>query len=323
MYKISKTTILTYLMTGAALAACNDESQDNSLSQEDALTRGVVFNIPLAAEDAVSTDLQIFLYDSKGTEKLGNVEIIGTEELEDGSQLVHGLIPLECEAIKDDMLQAHMVVLGNCAATDGDVESLQRLTFNANDARMPMFGSHNVQTRLDNRLEVLCPTTYLLRSGALVTVQLGDELKDAGIALKEATLLQGNKTGYCAPLHATKLNTASDLSVSYIFNPDASQKGNIALQSQANGAMEAFVPECKRPENGVIELNLEFLHNGESYSGIFGQTVYFKNYADNEPFDIVRGHHYIFTIRSLQTEGDVVVKVEDWTSKTAEDVIFN
>ena len=312
------------VLTLAALLAMTscDNDAEKAAAYPEPETRGLLFNIPLANEDNVCPDLQIFLYDTAGDALLGQMEIIGTELLEDGSQLVHGLLPMECPAISEDSLRCHMVVLGDCAETNGEPQAIQALTFEANAEKMPLYGAHDVRTRLDRRLEVLCPTTHLLRGGALMTVNLGDDLINAGITLKSATLKEANRRGYCTPAAPTQLVTSEGLASRYIFRPDVTTKGDIALLAKTTATMEALVPECAAPEGGVLELALEFERNGEAYTGIFGQTLYCKNYVDNTPFDIVRGHHYIFNVRSLQTEGDVEVIVEDWTETTAEDIIF-
>lgn len=309
------------VLWGLTVVSCSHEEQWEAESGE-VSTRGVTFNIPLSAEESSLSDLQIFLYDAAGTEKLAQVEITSIEEQEDGSQLIHGLLPTTSPAIVGDSLGCHMVILGNCPATDGSPASLQALTFEANDSLMPMIGAHQVKTRLDHRLEVLCPTTNMLRSGALVSVRLSDELLAAGITFRGAKLLNGNQRGFCAPRYATKLNTSEDLSSSLIFHPDDRQKADIPLQVMTDGSLQGLVPECATPAEGPLELHLDFLRDGADYTGVFGQTLYFKNYSDNTPIDIVRNHHYIFTIRSLQTEGDLEVKVEDWEQETAEDVIF-
>lgn len=306
---------------GMAAVSCSHEEQWEAESDE-VLTRGVSFSIPLSAEESSLSDLQIFLYDATGAEKLAQIEITSVEEQEDGSQMIHGLLPTTSPAIKGDSLECHMVILGNCPATDGSPVSLQTLTFEANTNSMPMIGAHQVKTRLDRRLEVLCPTTYMLRSGALVTVRLSEELLAAGITFRGAKLLNGNQSGFCAPRYTTKLNTSDDLSTSLIFHPDTLQKADVPLQVMADGSLQGLMPECATPAEGPLELHLDFLRDGADYTGPFGQKLYFKNYADNVPFDIVRNHHYIFTIRSLQTEGDLEVKVEDWEQESAEDVIF-
>lgn len=303
------------------VASCSHEAQWVADADE-TLTRSVTFSIPLTAEESDLSDLQIFLYDAAGAEKLAQVEITSVEELEDGTQMIHGLLPTTCPAINGDSLGCHMVILGNCPENDGSPAALQTLTFEANSSSMPLVGAHQVKTRLDHRLEVLCPTTNMLRSGALVTVRLGDELLASGITFRGAKLLNGNARGFCAPLSMTQLNTSDDLATNLIFHPDTSQKADIPLQLMADGSLQSIVPECATPTEGPLELQLNFLRDGLDYTGVFGQKLYFKNYTDNVPFDIVRNHHYIFTIRSLQTEGDLEVKVEDWEQKTAEDVIF-
>lgn len=321
-YKLHQHALLVSLsLLSLSVGSCSQSDHWIADTSEE-LTRGVTFNIPLSAQESVISDLQIFLYDSVGTDKLAQVEITSIEEQADGSQMIHGLLPVTCPAINGDTLECHMVILGNCPETDGSLSSLQTLTFEANSPLIPMVGAHSVKTRMDRRLEVLCPTTNMLRSGAQVTVRLGEELSSAGITLKEAKLLNGNQTGFCAPRSATQLNTSDNLATDIIFNPDARQKADIALQMRADGSLQGLVPECVTPAEGPLELHLDFLRNGSDYTGSFGQTLYFKNYADNVPFDIVRNHHYIFTIRSLQTDGDLEVRVEDWEQKTAEDVIF-
>lgn len=305
-----------------ANASCQEEAlSPDVLPQEQ--TRSVMFNIPLLAEGVESPDLQVLLYNATGEQFLTKVELTGVENQADGSQLLHGLIPVDCQAIDNDRLVGHLVVLGNCPIAAGPIEELQSLTFQANCPNLPLYGAHDVQLRMDKRLEVLCPTTQLLPSGAWVTVRLADELAQAGIALQQVTVKQVNQTGYCVPLSATQLVTSADMATALIFRPDSRTQGDVMLSARADGSMQALLPECKTPGDEPIEMELRFTRDGEAYTGLFGQKLYFKNYADNQPFDLVRGHHYIFNIRSLQTEGELEVVVEDWNEQTADDVIFN
>ncbi len=302
--------------------SCSDDAGTEQPFCEYPSTRSVAVSLPLNTEATEINNLQVFIYNVAGTELLSEMEIIETEAKENGIQLVQGLIPSNSPAINNEELACRMVVLGNCPETNGQPESVESLTFNANDSQIPMIGSQEVQTHLDRNMSVMCATVNLLQSGALITVRLAESLTNAGIALGSAILKDVNKVGYCAPKQALKNNTSAEPAISDIYNPNVSSHGNLSLLAKEDGSMEALVPETSAPEAGPIELELQFTLNGEAYSGIFGQTLYLKNYADNVPFDIVRGHHYIFNIRSLQTEGDLEVIVEEWTPTTAEDVIF-
>lgn len=302
--------------------SCSDDAGTGEPFCEYPATRGVSVTLPLSTEATVVSDMQVFIYNAAGTELLSEMEIIGTENQDNGVQFVQGIIPANSPAITKEELACRMVVLGNCPETDGKPESIKALTFDANNRQIPMFGSQEVKTHLDRSMSVMCATVNLLRSGALVTVRLSESLINAGIALKTAVLKDVNKIGYCMPKQAIRINTSAEPVTSDIYNPNVSRHGNLSLLPKADGSMEAFVPETSAPEAGPIEIELQFTRNGEAYTGLFGQTLYLKNYVDNVPFDIVRGHHYIFNIRSLQTEGELEVVVEEWTPTTAEDVIF-
>lgn len=313
-------TPIVFGLFASGFASCSDESRmENNL---EAQTRALAINIPLASSDIPDTDLKVLVIDQDGKNVVGEVEIDTFESQKDSSQLIHGFISADCNAINNDKLNCKLVVLGNCEKVPETTAAIRKMKFEANPTHYPMYGAVSVEKTLDSRFEVMCAEVPLLYSGAMITVQLGEFLKNEGISLGDVILKNANKYGYIAPNSATIYNTATDLDQSKIFNPDDSAKEDIKLQKQANGAMIGFVPECTAPTGAPLEITVQFIRDNKTYSGNFGNKLYLKDYATNKPFDIIRGNHYIFTIRRLQTDVDLEVKVEKWNEVSPEDVIF-
>lgn len=285
-------------------------------------TRGVAVDLPIAGIENPNTDLQIFLYD-EAKDLAGEVMILNCDPITEGTIMVHGLIPAECTAVTSDTLQGRMVVIANCEKTVGSMDDVMGLKFEANTVKAPLFGAVSIRKQLDARFEIEAAEIPMLQSGAMITVQLDKMLTDAGLSLGTVTLKDANKSGFAAPKEATTLCTNKELSESLIFNPDESVKSDIEFLETKEGTRIAFVPECAAPAaDKSLEIELQLLRNGEAYSGNFGNVLYMKNYADNTPYNIVRGNHYIFNIRSLQKDAELEVKVEEWKEETPEDVIF-
>ena len=329
MKKISsKYACLFHVAIAACLAtnlsSCADESGADMLNakQEGVLTRSIQLSVPLDAKEADSLQLQVFIYDPTGAKFLGEAETTSIDLLTDSTYLAHAIIQADNAAITANDISCKLVVLGNAPDTDGSISSIERLKFDHSVTSLPLYGAMNINQQLDPKLEVSCAEIPLLRSGALLKVQLGQDLCDAGITLGSVVIKGVNKSGYIAPKNAMAFNSLTDIEPAKFFNPDASQKTDLTLTQMPDSSMQSYLPECEAPTDGPFEIDLQFLRNGKPYTGIFGQKIYLKDYATNKPLDIVRGNQYIFTIRSLQTEADLEIKVENWKNVTPENVVF-
>lgn len=262
------------------------------------------------------------MYDQTGTKLLGEVEDTSIEQYQDRSYLAHGIIQADNAAIEDNRLKCRLVLLGN-TASDGNIASIQQQTFDYSVTSLPFFGALSVDELLDAKMEVSCAEIPMLRSGALLKVELSQVLRDAGITLGAVVLKNVNKTGYVAPKNAATFNSLTDIEASKFFNPyNGSQKIDLELAQMPDSSMQSFVPECQALSETPFEITLQFLRDGKPYTGNFGDKIYLKDYVTNKPLDILRGNQYIFTIRSLQTDVDLDIKVEEWKEVTPENVVF-
>lgn len=306
------------------LSSCADDTGANLLNteQEEILTRSILLSVPLDAKEADSLDVQVFIYDQTGKKFLGEAETTSIDLLSDSTYLAHAIIQADNAAIMASYIRCKMIVLGNAPETDGSISSIERLKFDHTVSSLPLYGAIDIDQQLDPKLEVSCTEIPLLRSGALLKVQLGQDLYDAGITLGSVVIKGINKNGFVVPKSAMSFNSLTDIEPAKFFNPDASQKTDLTLTQMPDSSMQSYVPECEAPADGPFEIDLQFLRDGKPYTGIFGQKIYLKDYATNTPLDIVRGNQYIFTIRSLQTEADLEIKVENWKEVTPENVVF-
>ncbi len=228
-----------------------------------------------------------------------------------------GTVPAEYNLTQNATYK--FVVLANCSniPADVNVESLNdELLFSQNSNKIPMWGVKTAQLTLVPGARQDMGVIALLRAMSKITVKLSPEMIANGFSLESLQLDKYNSQGYVLPTGAFDFAETSKLDQEGCVRPLASVATSPLVGTVANDSVVLYVPEYKNIESttpATMSVTLKLTEEVEvvDESGTHTTTVVdhlpfpagieFKNYvegaatADSE-YDIVRNHHYIFTI---------------------------
>lgn len=230
------------------------------------------------------------------------------------------------KAISEGRIQGRLVVLSDCPQVSDNptASELVNLTYSDISQGIPMYGAINLDAELIESYEISCNPIQMLRSTALVTVQLSDNMIAQGIRLGSCSIPQPiNTTGYCLPSNTLAI-TSKDYLDENVFRPlnTSLVAGTSFATADGGKSMEIMMPEMTN--DGTLSMQLSFLLNDTPVTGSFSETLYFQNYTTSTPMNVIRNHHYIFTITGLTTDVDgMTVEVMDWNQQVPETIVFN
>lgn len=209
------------------------------------------------------------------------------------------------------------VVLANTtipANTEITVDNLNALFFAQNTEVIPMWGVKTATLSLvPGELQDL-EDIALLRAISKVTVQLSSEMITRGFTLESLQVDNYNNQGYVLPTKAFTVAATTSLDQEECVRPKTSVAQKLP-GTVNNNSVELYLPEYKnigstKPATMSVTLQLTEEVEVVDESGTHTETVVdhlpfpagieFKNYSDDSDFDIVRNHHYIFTITDAQ-----------------------
>lgn len=205
-----------------------------------------------------------------------------------------------------------------------------------NGKRIPMWGKTGEAT-LDKNSLIDCSCS-LYRALAKVQIWVKDREGLVGTDGKNFTITKivvnnSNAKGYCVskktPNNAITIQyqeasvpddngelsvveyTPTGEDIEYeIEGSDSKVKYNDATQAYSDFI---YLPEHLNEEGDEVTLTIHYTYNGNNGVG----TIYFKNYEDDTPWQVVRNHSYIFNITGVNTAVDVEsplrYQVMDWT----------
>lgn len=179
--------------------------------------------------------------------------------------------------------------------------------------RIPMYGvrTYTNQTFVPNLSKDL-GTIDLLR--AMAKVEVVNAIQ--GATMTGVKLNHYHTTGMCAPsgmydqtTYSTEVHLALD---------SPSEASPIAFSSTAAGSCLIYVPEYDNTSSDTTPATIALTLNERAY------TLYFKDYESGLPFNLLRNHHYKFTIVGF-SERDYTLQyiVDDYTDKNIEIPPFN
>lgn len=178
--------------------------------------------------------------------------------------------------------------------------------------RIPMYGvrTYTNQTFVPNLSKDL-GTIDLLR--AMAKVEVVNAIQ--GATMTGVKLNRYHTTGMCAPsgmYNQTTYSTEVHLAL------DSPSEASIDFGSTAAGSRLIYVPEYDNTSSGTTPATIALTLNGRAY------TLYFKDYESGQPFNLLRNHHYKFTIVGF-SERDYTLEyiVDDYTDKNIEIPPFN
>lgn len=187
---------------------------------------------------------------------------------------------------------------------------------------IPMWGVKTI-TLTGDELQDL-KTIHLLRAAAKIEVALGTAMVD--YLLESVTISHHNTRGYIAPKYwNTVENTESlDRDDCANFHSTPSADPLLFTMTEGNQSAKVYVPEYQNTSLGnapatiTVRLKKGVSTTGTSDDGIveFKDAIQFCSYTNGAPtntfFDIVRNHHYKFTITGVSGGLEIQYAVMDW-----------
>ena len=180
--------------------------------------------------------------------------------------------------------------------------------------KIPMYGvrtytGKTFRPNLSTELEEIC----MLRAMAKVEVRLADDL--TGYTLSDAKITHFSGEGMAAPIGVYD-DSNQDWEDMHIDPKDLINTGSIVFPvKEDDKSCIIYLPEYKNvgaeyPSYITITLN------GTNY------PIYFRHYIDGKPTDerinIVRNHHYVFTVTKVGAAIEVTYTVADWIHEEGE-----
>lgn len=211
------------------------------------------------------------------------------------------------------------VVLANTtipADTEITVDNLNALFFAQNTNTIPMWGVTTAQLSLVAGARQDLGDIALLRAISKVTVQLSPEMIEQGFTLESLQVDNYNNQGFVLPAKAFTVAATTSLDQEECIRPLTSAATNLA-GTVNNNSVELYLPEYKnigstKPATmSVVVVNPK----GKEMEFLGEDGISFKNYANGvatngSDYDIVRNHHYIFTITNAEINHKLTLVVQ-------------
>ena len=165
---------------------------------------------------------------------------------------------------------------------------------------------------------------HLLRAAAKIEVALGEEMAD--YQLEEVTISHYNVRGWCAPTGWNTIDDTKDLDqeVCANFHASVSEFPLAFGLSQYKNSAKVYVPEYNNKHTSTHAATITVkLRKGVSTADTSDDGVYeykdaikFYTYSNGAPtteeLDIIRNHHYKFTITGVSGGLEIQYAVMDW-----------
>lgn len=320
-----KHSILLLSALSTIMAGCSDHH--DTLVDDWAETRAVRLALPIAGSNVSSENLRVLFFDATGMQFIASPDQMSADTTGSGQfNKIHMTLLPASKAISEGRIQGRLVVLADCPQVSDSptATELVGLTYSDISHGIPMYGALNLDAELIESYEINCDPIQMLRSTALVTVKLSDNLIAQGIRLESCTIPQEiNTTGYCLPSNTLAI-TREDYQDENVFRPlSTSQVAGTPFATADGGkSMELMMPEMAN--DGTLSMQVSFLLDNTPLTGSFAKTLYFQNYTTSTPMNVIRNHHYVFTITGLTSEVDgMTVEVMDWNQQVPETIVFN
>lgn len=173
-------------------------------------------------------------------------------------------------------------------------------------------------------------TVNLLRAMAKVTVDLSEHMKEDNYSFETVELVNYSTSGYVMPAATTD---AFSLTYAQSFHPSTDKSGGTINFLGATGDQQSltlYIPEYRNVNtDGTVATDYAYIHvklnKEETPSGDDTREgwIRFRKYRDGmgegTDFNIVRNHHYKFTVYNKHL--DVRLHVEHWNVINGHEVI--
>ena len=229
-------------------------------------------------------------------------------ELELTPNIYSSLKDKECKI----MLVANSTLGENPANFGATKFSIADITFP--DGFIPMWGVITRTLTLEPQQDL--GTIYLLRSVAKVEVKLSNELFTAGYKIKEVFVNKYALDGYWFPNGWNTVTNTTALAHAGCYYPttNLSDVAKVFSNNDAKSSSVIYLPEMATDNSDMTII----ISNGTT-DYRFDNAIKFANYtngsATTTTFDVVRNHHYQYTITKVNTgvNLELTCKVQPWT----------
>jgi len=258
--------------------------------------------------------VKMLIFDSDNTYK-GSLEDMIYASKTDGTGYYEEKV-YEFEGTAPDGLTKNatykFVVLANTTIPETPtVTNLNELYFAQNTNAIPMWGVTTAQLSLvaGNLQDI--GDIALLRAISKVTVQLSPDMISKGFTLESLQVDNYNNQGFVLPANAFTVAATTSLDQEACVRPKTSAATNLS-GTVNNNSVELYLPEYKnigstKPATMSVTLKLTEEVEVVDEQGTtqtttvverlpFPAGIEFKDYKVDTVCDIVRNHHYIFTI---------------------------
>lgn len=232
------------------------------------------------------------------------------------------------DASGNKVLDGRMVIIANAGMNNPPLDTVIFYQSVMELWGIPMWGVKQFDNVPVNTAEVThLDTVEMLRAMSKITVKLSDSI-DEGYTLDAVTLTSYPERGDVVPVGASAVSETGELDLDECFNPVNSllyEPLDFTKVADSDNEYVAYVPEMESPEKVamMIQVNMSYLNKKLNLSNPY---VHFVEYSDgsltDEDYNLVRNHHYIFSINRVSTEMDLEFTVCEWDNKSA-DITFD
>ena len=259
--------------------------------------------------------LQVLVYSTDGQTYLGSVVNKDVVRLTNENGRLYeftGDLMIAKENIPTDgVLNCRLMVFANCSAVTP--ATYANVTYSYKPTYIPMWGVQQCTLTLaEGELTRVPETIDMLRAMAKVEVKLDDNFN---ATLEGVSIDKHNAAGYVVPEGYYTVTNTGALFQQPVFRPYVMQEGETVGSSlqftDANGVCHIYLPEYQNVGEGAPPAVMTVTIDGKDY------PLYFKDYANDTPFNVVRNHYYQYTITGIYQETEVEVsllyEVVDWS----------
>ena len=220
-------------------------------------------------------------------------------------------------------LNAKMMVLANCAditlGANNTYADVQALPYDGatSPSQIPMWGIQTINTPITVGARNELNDIDLLRAMAKVEVIMAPD----DYTMENIILNRYNAKGYCAPglggNEWSAVGATADLATESCVNYNTTATGEVLTVAATNNRIEFYIPECANSTENPLSMYVNIKKGTTDVDlNLTDAKLYFKDYSDNAPFNIVRNHIYRYTITAVKTGFDLKLTVAPWTEVT-------
>ena len=189
-----------------------------------------------------------------------------------------------------------------------------------------MWGVHTTTLNLVPGQQYNIGDIFLLRAVARVSVKLSDDLINDGFTLESLSVDKYNTSGYVLPKDASTVTETTALDQETCINVNTSAASApltlTGTNIMANDSVKFYLPEYANATAKDATMSVTLKLNGEELE--FPAGIAFMDYntsgvaIEDSEYDIVRNHHYIFTITGAEVghQLTLVVQTVPWDDES-------